>query len=785
MVRPEDHSAAAQKLRELAPKAPRSLGPLRTLIRVGAVVSHIAPDLVVPIARRALRAMVSHLIIDATDAKLGTAINRISREGVRLNMNFLGEYILGQEEADRRLAGTHRLLDREDVDYVSIKVSSTVAPHSHWAFEEAVAHMEERLLGLYSKAAAASPRKFINLDMEEYSDLDFTVAVFKKILSRPEFLNVEAGIVLQAYLPDALGVMMDLQAWAADRVARGGAPIKVRVVKGANLPMETVEARIHGWPKATWNSKQESDTSYKAVLDYALTPERTAHVKIGVAGHNLFDIALAWLLATDRGVESDLDVEMLLGMATGQAEAVRKDVGGLLLYTPVVHPREFDVAIAYLVRRLEEGASHENFMSAVFDLADREALFERERDRFLASLADLAAITADGDTANYHVPSPRRIQDRREDIDLDAAVQKAVTEFTNRPNTDPSIPGNREWGRAIASRMVTSRLGMGLVESATVRRAEQLEEIIVTGHNGAAHWQGLPVTERARILHRAGEVLESRRADLLEVMGSETGKTIDQGDLEVSEAIDFAHYYAHLARGLEHIDGAQFTPRQLTAVIPPWNFPTAIPAGGVLAALASGSAVIFKPAAAAARTGAVIAEALWEAGVPREALHFVQFPSNEAAAALIRDERVQQVILTGSYDTAARFRELRPDLPIFAETSGKNAIIVTPSADLDLAAKNVAASAFGHAGQKCSAASLVILVGSAATSRRFRTQLLDAVQSLHVGTPDDLTSQMGPMISAPRGKLLRGRPPSGRANPGSSSRSRSIRTTPWRMGQMV
>lgn len=367
VVRPEDHSAAAQKLRELAPMAPRFLGPLRPLIRVGAVVSHIAPGLVVPIARRALRTMVSHLIIDATDAKLGAAIERVSRQGVRLNVTLIGEYILGQHEADRRLAGTQRLLDRSDVDYVSIKVSSTVAPHSHWAVEEAVAHMEERLLRLYTTAAAASPHKFINLDMEEYSDLDVTIAVFKKILSRPEFLKLEAGIVLQAYLPDALGVMMDLQAWAAERISRGGAPIKVRVVKGANLPMETVEARIHGWPKATWNSKQESDTSYKAVLDYALTPERTAHVKIGVAGHNLFDIALAWLLATDRGVESDLDVEMLLGMATGQAEAVRKDVGGLLLYTPVVHPREFDVAIAYLVRRLEEGASHENFMSAVFD----------------------------------------------------------------------------------------------------------------------------------------------------------------------------------------------------------------------------------------------------------------------------------------------------------------------------------------------------------------------------------------------------------------------------------
>src|SRR5699024_10696725 len=203
--------------------------------------------------------------------------------------------------------------------------------------------------------------------------------------------------------------------WSSDvcssDLARGGAPIKVRVVKGANLPMEIVYARIHGWPLATWDSKQGSDTSYKAVLDYALTPERVKNVRIGVAGHNLFDLTLAWLLARARGVEEEMDVEMLLGMATGQAEARKRDVGSLLLYTPVVHLGEFDVAIAYLIRRLEEGASQENFMSAVFDLADDETLFEREKERFLGSLSRLAEITGDGRPENYQVPPPSRGQD--------------------------------------------------------------------------------------------------------------------------------------------------------------------------------------------------------------------------------------------------------------------------------------------------------------------------------------------------------------------------------------
>src|SRR5699024_10995678 len=121
--------------------------------------------------------MVSHLIIDATDARLGKAIEKIKTDDVRLNLNLIGEYILGKNDAERRLDGTHRLPERNDVDHVSIKVSSTVAPHNHWAFDEAVAHMEDRLVPLFAKARAASPRKFINLDMEEYPDLDLTVAV--------------------------------------------------------------------------------------------------------------------------------------------------------------------------------------------------------------------------------------------------------------------------------------------------------------------------------------------------------------------------------------------------------------------------------------------------------------------------------------------------------------------------------------------------------------------------------------------------------------------------------
>ncbi len=736
---------------------------MRGAIGLGGAFAKPLPGIVVPIARKVLRQMVSHLIIDATDAKLGPAIAKIKKNDVSLNINLLGEAILGQHEAERRLAGTHKLLARPDVDYVSIKVSSTVAPHNHWAFDEAVAHIEQQLIPLFERANSASPKKFINLDMEEYKDLDLTLAVFTGILDRPEFKNLEAGIVLQAYLPDALGATMNLQEWAAKRVADGGAPIKVRVVKGANLPMELVDAALHGWPAATWGTKQDSDTSYKAVLDYALHPERVKNLRIGVAGHNLFDVALAWLLAKARGAEDGIEFEMLLGMATGQAEAVKREVGSLLLYVPVVHPQEFDVAIAYLIRRLEEGASQENFMSAVFELNDSEKLFEREQKRFLASLDDLAAITGDGTLESYNVPGSNRTQDRRhfDDAGLEARVEARVEAgrtggFENTPDTDPDLPGSHEWGRGIANRMVESKLGVDLVAEARVENEEALEGVISSAIAAADGWQALGADGRARILYRAGEILEKRRADLLEVMGSECGKTLDQGDPEVSEAIDFAYYYAMLGQMIDQVDGAKPKQQKLIAVIPPWNFPTAIPAGGALAGLAAGASVIIKPASNSARSGAVMVEALWEAGVPRDVLQLVQFADRELGSKLVADPRVDRLILTGAYETAVSFRELRKDLPILAETSGKNAIIVTPNADLDLAAKDVALSAFGHAGQKCSAASLVILVGSVATSKRFRGQLIDAVKSLKVGTPESLETQMGTIITAPSGKLLRG-----------------------------
>ena len=233
--------------------------------------------------------------------------------------------------------------------------------------------------------------------------------------------------MLQAYLPDALSAMMRLQEWAAARRASGGAAIKVRIVKGANLPMEQVEASLHGWPLATWGTKQETDTNYKRVVDYALHPDRIDNVRIGVAGpqplrHRL---RLAARQAARRRRDG-IEFEMLLGMAQGQAEAVRKDVGALLLYTPVVHPQEFDVAIAYLIRRLEEGASQRRTSCRPCSSSARTRR---------CSSARSSASWPRSPSSTTPCPAPNRTQDRQ----LPAAA--APTDgFDNTPDTDPPCP---------------------------------------------------------------------------------------------------------------------------------------------------------------------------------------------------------------------------------------------------------------------------------------------------------------------------------------------------------
>ena len=758
VVRPADLDVASAALQKLAQGRKDFLPPaLAAAMGLGSTASRLAPRSVTAIARRVFREIVGDLVVDATDKGLGPALGRLRKGGHRLNVNLLGEAVLGEKEASHRLAEVSRLVTREDVDYVSIKVSAVTGPHNPWGFEEVVDHGVRALLPLYR--LARDNGTFLNLDMEDYKDLDLTIAVFTAILDQADMRGYEAGIVLQAYLPDSLGALQRLQEWARKRVDAGGSRIKVRIVKGANLSMERVDAEIHGWELTTWPSKQATDTNYKRMLNWAMTPERTRAIRLGVAGQNIFDIAFAYELRAARGLEDSVEFEMLSGMATGIQEVVRRDVGSLLLYVPVVNPREFDVAISYLVRRLEENAAPENFMSGVFDIATNEDVFARERDRFLAALSD---VDPDGPA-----PVPNRRQDRLAEraagvpAEQGSLAERARRPFVSEADSDPALAANRQWARDIAAAIPTSTRGTEAVRQGAqaLTTNEAVDALIDASAKAARAWQALAPEERAAALHRVGDVLAARRGELIEVAGSEAGKTIDQADPEVSEAIDFCHHYADASLQLAdetHMAGARFVPVDVTVVASPWNFPVAIPVGGVAAALAAGSAVVLKPAPPAKRCAAELIAAFHEAGVPTDLVALAPLEDGDVSRHLVTHERVDRVVLTGSYETARLFKSWKPDMHLLGETSGKNAIIVTPSADPDLAVRDIVSSAFAHAGQKCSASSLLILVGSAGHSARIARQLVDAAASLRVGAPSALDSQVGPVVVPDDEKALRG-----------------------------
>ncbi|MFC0581568.1 proline dehydrogenase family protein [Micrococcoides hystricis] len=756
VIRTEDAGVAARMLSELVNDLPadvrRSLpAPLKLALQAAGKTATLAPTLVMGTVKRALRAMLGELLVNVNEPTLSRFLNKSQAAGKKLNINLLGEAILGKAEAARRLAGATDLLARDDVDYISLKVSAVVAPHNPWNFEPAVEQIVDELTPLFRMAADSPQPKFINLDMEEYRDLDLTVEVFTRLLSRPELSQLSAGIVLQAYLPDAFAARERIQHWAEARLRSGGAPIKIRLVKGANLPMEQVQAELHGWPQAPYTSKLGTDTNYLRLLDYSLDAQRLEAVGLGIAGHNLFDIALAhrWIQAREL-TGAWVDFEVLLGMGQAHMQAVAETVGPQRFYTPVVAPESFDAAIAYLVRRLEESSNPDNFMSAAHGIHEDKDLFQREYQRFVDSYE---LYQRERNT----LPVPNRQQDRTAEEHASPSLHNHGT-FTNTPDSDPSLAANRLWAQEIADqiRAIREYGPYTSLEPYQIQTHTQLNEVLARAQQAAGTWQAKSLQERAEILHRVGDELARMRGKLAAIMGAETGKTLDQSDPEISEAIDFAHYYAQQALGLGDHAPVVPLPRDITVIAPPWNFPLAIPAGSTLAALAAGSCAILKPAPQSPYTAELIAQACWAAGVPKEVLQFVHLDEGELGAQLLSDPRVDQVILTGGLETAELFLELNPDMRLFAETSGKNALIITDSADYDEAVKDLVASAYGHAGQKCSAASLAILVGTAATSQRLRDKIVDAVSSLVCGYPDDLATQMGPVVEVPGEKLRKG-----------------------------
>jgi RHH-type proline utilization regulon transcriptional repressor/proline dehydrogenase/delta 1-pyrroline-5-carboxylate dehydrogenase len=725
-----------------------------TGLRLVALMSRLTPSLAVKLTHWRIRGQSQDLILAAEAPSLRRHLEDRQRKGMSLNINVLGEAVLGEGEASERLRRVLEIMHRDEVTYISVKLSAIVSQITTIDREGSLARIVEKLRILYQ--AAERDGVFVNLDMEEYRDLRLTVDGFQSVLSEPEFIGISAGIVLQAYLPESHAALEDLIAWAKVRFESRAGSIKIRLVKGANLAMEHTEAQIHGWTPAPYGSKADVDASYARLLDISLRPSHSDAVRVGVASHNLFDLSWAVEVARARGVLEQLDIEMLEGMANSEALAIVKSGHRVLLYAPVTRHDDFPAAVAYLVRRLDENTSDENYLKAAFYIARDPEVFDEQQQRFLDSVEHRHHVVT---RSRRHAPnSTHRAGHFKNAVDGDPTNPEYVRDVANaiknvraEPIRQIPLVIDREdvFGDEIEDGRDPSNNG-AVWYRYSVATMEQIDSAVAHGVSAVNRWASLSSFMRRAILQRSAEIMESHRATTIGVMARDAGKTVSEADPEVSEAIDFARFYSS-----EHQDFTGSTPLGVVLVVPPWNFPYAIPAGGVCAALAAGNSVILKPAPETVATAYELAKHLWAGGVPRDVLQFVPTRDDDSGRHLVTNPGVGGVILTGSFDTARLFTSWKPDINLLAETSGKNAILISSYADIDLAVKDLVQSAFGHAGQKCSAASLAIVDKTIYEDPAFFRQLSDAVESLQVGRGYDLATTVGPIIRTAEPALAR------------------------------
>jgi RHH-type proline utilization regulon transcriptional repressor/proline dehydrogenase/delta 1-pyrroline-5-carboxylate dehydrogenase len=278
-----------------------------------------------------------------------------------------------------------------------------------------------------------------------------------------------------------------------------------------------------------------------------------------------------------------------------------------------------------------------------------------------------------------------------------------------------------------------------------------VDAVVAKAREAVADWEEVGAAKRASVLLAAADVMAAGRGEVVAAMVGEAGKILEEADPEVSEAVDYARWYARGGGSLERLVAdldieVDSEPLGAVVVAPPWNFPYAIPAGGVLAALAAGNAVVLKPAPEVPATSELLVRQLHEAGFSEHVVQLAVVADGDLGRRLVSHPGVAGVTLTGSYETAGRFARWAPTRRLLAETSGKNSLVVSTAADVDQAVRDLVASAFGHAGQKCSAASLAIVVAPVYDKSPFLRQLADAVRSLRVGSATDAATQVGPVV---------------------------------------
>jgi len=748
---PDPQGLAVQALvaEHLGGPLPPGPGWLRAAIRLARHPALPAP-LLAAATRVAAHWFARRFITSPAVEHVRRSIQQLARLGRFACFDALGEAVLSDAEADACLRRNLQLLEelsRHPLAFqetpagaaalqLSLKLSSLAPRFSPADPGGSVERARHRVAAVCDRAARAGVG--ITFDMEQYELRDLGFELFRRVFDRGQELGQWrfAGIVLQAYLRDAPAFAERLIAFARRR----GVPFQVRLVKGAYWDQEVIGASASRWQAPVLREKSATDLQFEQLLERLL--EERAQLSLAVASHNARAHGRAEALAESLGLPRGSIEHQTLHRTDEATSRALSALGWVARdYVPV---GALLPGMAYLVRRVLENASQAGFLLQNKSGASPQRLLAAPLPP-AASREPARGPDPDGSDFERAPAAPWFDPDFR--ARFEAALRETSADFGA---AFPLIVG----GEAIR--------GDGAAEIAC---ASQPERVV-----GRAELAGPSAVERAlrvaaesrfphsdpearvEMLLRAADLLRARRAEFAAWLVHEGGREREGAMGEVIEAEDALRHYAGCARRLFAERAGRIEARGVTAVIAPWNFSLAIPCGQVAAALACGNPVILKPAEQTPLVALRLVALLHEAGVPADALCCLPGDGEKIGGALAADPRVALVSFTGSraVGTAlhARVAERAPESGgprgLVAEMGGKNPIVVFADADLDEAVAGIVESAFGHAGQKCSAASRVLV--DARIAERLRERLVAACASLEIGAPEDASTQLGPIV---------------------------------------
>jgi RHH-type proline utilization regulon transcriptional repressor/proline dehydrogenase/delta 1-pyrroline-5-carboxylate dehydrogenase len=716
--------------------------------------------------RKQIEQMAKTFIVGASVEEAVPALSQLWTDGRAWSVDLLGEATISEQEADRyrdqcltalvelghatKTWSSNHLLEQDHLGPIprvqlSLKISalsSRLDPIDPDGSYESVATRLRPLVDL-----AQSLQAGLIFDMEQAETKDLILHIFKQLFAEPTYRSYPyAGLALQAYHRETERDIHDLVAWARARQA----PITIRLVKGAYWDSDTVRYRQAGWPPPLFGHKAETDIHYERLIPILF--EHTNLIRPAFGTHNLRTLAVIEAHAEARGLAPDArEYQMIFGMAEPFQQAMVKLGRRVRLYSPV---GRLLPGMAYLVRRLLENTSNESFLQK-----------EYVQSQPLAQL--LAPPTAPPQLQCKAINERMSFDNEPPSNFSQAAVRKAMQASIESVQSllgrewHGGAPGIRLTGPWLESRNPCRPTEVvARVQSAAV---SDLDRVIEQALAQWDQWRWKVPGARSEILRQAALEMSRRRYELAAWEIFEVGKPWREADADLAEAIDFLRYYAdemdRLARPVRlgnrpgELNQRTYAPRGVTVVIAPWNFPLAIPAGMVSAALVTGNPVLFKPSERSPGLGALLTDIFIEAGVPAGCLTCLP-GGPEVGQALIAHSQVATIAFTGSKAVGlhilAEAGRVGPGQPmvkrVIAEMGGKNAMIIDETADLDEAIAGVVASFSGYAGQKCSACSRVIVHRTIYDS--FVSRLREAVLSLDIGDPSRPGTRVGPVIDA-------------------------------------